>query len=655
MRQTRRNIAEGAEVSSTKENESPPHITGELNGQPKSILTPGPKDRGERSGKNVAFEVKSTEKEMDLGFKDIPTADVATETPARRRGRPSKSKTPPSAVKDASLEVVPDAQKEETVSSPEKEPPPALRTRRSLRAPAPSTSKPPPPKPKAAAKVPVVKIPVEGEESSSEEEDDELCAVCQNGDSEPPNEILFCDNCDRAFHQKCCDPPVLEVPEDDWLCKDCDPELLPVQEEVVPLEELMNMTIELPESIAMAVEGRAPDIEDLDGHLRFMQNMVLEKLMGRKAIGLVGLEEEFEKVYQLVEQTVVSGEGNSMLIIGSRGCGKTMLVEKVISDLSEDNRENFHVVRLNGFIHTDDKLALRDIWRQLGREMEVEEDLTSKTNNYADTLASLLALLSHPDEISAEETGATAKSVVFILDEFDLFAQHARQTLLYNLFDIAQARKAPIAVLGVATKLDVVEALEKRLKSRFSHRYVHLPLPKSFAGYKEICRQGMTVDPMEFMDLRSDTLNHLGSADFIGYWEIMIEVNSSFFHPPYHGMANKPRNSSATSISNNTSSASSTVQNPSLHSSPQPSSPSPHSLPPLCLSPPHTSRPPYLCRHQIQNSPYYLHYQPSTLHSSSPPPASTLFLIQIPAILAWPMMSTALSLPHIKSKRHLRA
>jgi origin recognition complex subunit 4 len=31
-------------------------------------------------------------------------------------------------------------------------------------------------------------------------------------------------------------------------------------------------------------------------------------------------------------------------------------------------------VKLNGFIHTDDKLALKEIWRQLGREMEVEDD-----------------------------------------------------------------------------------------------------------------------------------------------------------------------------------------------------------------------------------------------------------------------------------------
>ena len=54
-------------------------------------------------------------------------------------------------------------------------------------------------------------------------------------------------------------------------------------------------------------------------------------------------------------------------------------VESVISDLS-DQKENFHVVRLNGFIHTDDKLALKDIWRQLGRETDLEDDAAGKVS-----------------------------------------------------------------------------------------------------------------------------------------------------------------------------------------------------------------------------------------------------------------------------------
>ena len=95
-------------------------------------------------------------------------------------------------------------------------------------------------------------------------------------------------------------------------------------------------------------------------------------------------------------------------------------------------------------------------------------------------MASLLSLLSHPDEMIPLDTYTdgeqavqrTSKSIVFILDEFDLFTTHPRQTLLYNLFDIAQSRKAPIAVVGCSSRMDVIECLEKRVKSRFSHRWL---------------------------------------------------------------------------------------------------------------------------------------------------------------------------------------
>lgn len=54
------------------------------------------------------------------------------------------------------------------------------------------------------------------------------------------------------------------------------------------------------------------------------------------------------------------------------------MMESVLSNAYKEHKNQFHVVRLNGFIHTDDKVALRYIWRQLGREMEVEDDLIDK-------------------------------------------------------------------------------------------------------------------------------------------------------------------------------------------------------------------------------------------------------------------------------------
>lgn len=160
--------------------------------------------------------------------------------------------------------------------------------------------------------------------------------------------------------------------------------------------------------------------------------------------------------------------------------------------------------------------------------MEVEDDL-NKTSNYADTLASLLALLSHPSEITGRDEGVTSKSVVFVIDEFDLFATHARQTLLYNLFDIAQARKAPIAVLGLTTRIDVVESLEKRVKSRFSHRYVHMSLPKSVPAFWDICRQGLVVEE-EDLDSEGFDVALEGLDEFRRWWEGRIEVGFDSHH-----------------------------------------------------------------------------------------------------------------------------
>ncbi|KAK2810742.1 hypothetical protein FQN50_002785 [Emmonsiellopsis sp. PD_5] len=253
---------------------------------------------------------------------------------------------------------------------------------------------------------------------------------------------------------------------------------------------------------------------ELEGHVQSLAKVVLKKLTGKSPVPLRALDSEYQTVHQLVEQTVVAGEGNSLLLLGSRGCGKTAVVETVISSLAKDHKDDFHVVRLNGFLHTDDRIALREIWRQLGREMNAEEDM-SKTISYADTMASLLALLSHPEElfgISEDPNAvATAKSVIIVLDEFDLFAHHPRQTLLYNLFDIAQARKAPLAVLGLTTKVDVTENLEKRVKSRFSHRYVFLPRPRTFADFSDICMAAMGLDEAE-IELYQDDRKGLSNS-----------------------------------------------------------------------------------------------------------------------------------------------
>lgn len=262
---------------------------------------------------------------------------------------------------------------------------------------------------------------------------------------------------------------------------------------------------EFPNRAATTTTPIRYSLDEHDNQLGMLVTIALEKLAHRRPVPLTHLDDEYAKVYQLVEATVVAGEGNSMLVVGTRGAGKTTLMNKVLLELSRSQNEHFHVVHLNGFIQTDDKLALREIWRQLGKEMDTEEE---SGKSYSDTLAMLLALLSHPDEIAGEHQDKVAKSVIFVMDEFDHFASHPRQTLLYNLLDIAQSRKAPIAVLGLTTKIDITESFEKRVKSRFSHRYVHLSLAKSLMAFQDICKSALLIQPEELnFEEKAELLN----------------------------------------------------------------------------------------------------------------------------------------------------
>ncbi|KAM7188206.1 Origin recognition complex (ORC) subunit 4 C-terminus domain containing protein [Rhypophila sp. PSN 637] len=339
------------------------------------------------------------------------------------------------------------------------------------------------------------------------QEDDQVCSVCSKPDSRPGNEILLCngDECNMAAHQKCYDVAV--IPKGDWYCRACS-------------EKRADKTKQVGKESAA---GSVPNIPNFEHHLKTMQRVLLDRCNGKRKIKLINMDDVYQKVYQVVDQTIDAGEGNSMLVIGGRGSGKTTVMEKVISTAKKEHKDEFHVVWLTGFMLEDDKRAMKEIWTQLGREMEVDEELLNKTTSYQDTMASLIALLSHPTEISGDaEDGVTSKSVIFVLDEFDLFAAHPRQTLLYNLFDIAQAKKAPIAVIGLTTKIDVVEILEKRVKSRFSHRYVFLSPPRSLPAYWEVCRQGFIVDDEDMMSEGID-VSVRGHTQFWNWWNEQVE------------------------------------------------------------------------------------------------------------------------------------
>ncbi|NXQ23376.1 ORC4 protein, partial [Alaudala cheleensis] len=224
-----------------------------------------------------------------------------------------------------------------------------------------------------------------------------------------------------------------------------------------------------------------------------VQKILRERFCRHCAAGkLFGVKQQYSHLLELLKRTTVHGESNSALIIGPRGSGKTALLNHVLKDLREMNQVRGNLLEnpfLSGLLQTNDKVALKEITRQLQLENVVGDKVFG---SFAENLAFLLEALRRGNRTSS-------CPILFVLDEFDLFVHHKNQTLLYNLFDISQSAQTPVTVIGLTCRQDILELLEKRVKSRFSHRQIYLMNSFDFKEYIKIFKKQLSL-PAEFPD-----------------------------------------------------------------------------------------------------------------------------------------------------------
>lgn len=244
-----------------------------------------------------------------------------------------------------------------------------------------------------------------------------------------------------------------------------------------------------------------------------------ERLANSESCSFYGQDENVAYLLEMLQRTVDKGESNSLLVLGPRGVGKTALVREVLKQAQQRKswKENAVLVQLSGHVQTDDRVALRDITKQLNLENVVGDRVFG---SFSEHLSFLLASLKTGDS-------STSKPIVFILDEFDSFCSHKNQTLLYNLFDVAQSRAVPICVVGISSQIDVTELLEKRVKSRFSHRHLYMWPPQDSATHRTTALYLLTLGTSESTSWDSDLKQLFKIPAVIHLLESVYEVTKS--------------------------------------------------------------------------------------------------------------------------------
>ncbi|CAM9557915.1 unnamed protein product [Scytosiphon promiscuus] len=221
----------------------------------------------------------------------------------------------------------------------------------------------------------------------------------------------------------------------------------------------------------------------------------------------LGRATQCEDLRRVLRRTIFDGESQSALLLGSTGTGKSLVLDRVLRSLAQEvaskatattgrgkrkrqketaeerggreaeakagaterrqqqrrhqhqRKQPFRAVYLNGAAQVDDGVAMREIVQQLGITGAATQGSIYNSN---------LAMM-----VESMKTGTVnGVPVIFVLDDFERFTCRKPQTLLYALLDLCQDKTICAAVVGLSVNLNVLDAAEKRVKSRFSFRQV---------------------------------------------------------------------------------------------------------------------------------------------------------------------------------------
>ena len=172
-------------------------------------------------------------------------------------------------------------------------------------------------------------------------------------------------------------------------------------------------------------------------------------------VGFHGYSRQVSLLRSLIRSAVDQVESNTVLIVGSSGVGKSALIDHCLE--AENGGTKCTILRLNGFIETDENLAFKSLNNQLD-------------NKGTNSIPDVMGLLTQEDSAAKDR-----KPFVILLDKFDTFCRKD-QYLIYNLFDCTR-RCNHILVIGTTSRIDVQELLEKRVKSRMNQIMIHLASP----------------------------------------------------------------------------------------------------------------------------------------------------------------------------------
>lgn len=220
-------------------------------------------------------------------------------------------------------------------------------------------------------------------------------------------------------------------------------------------------------------EEEAPCARGGDAAIRLLRRRLFgvnrERPLGADGLDFAPhLKAHRDHLLNILEDTVSGGQNNSVLMVGNRGSGKSLVLNSALKLLAGRHPGKVVAVHLSGLLHADERIGMQKIAAQLCPNLNGESNGYA-SGGFAENVAFMTEML--------KLLQGGQRGVIFVLDDFELFAMRSKQTLLYAITDLLQQPMVQAAVVGVTCRHSVDRLLEKRVASRFSNRRIVLAPP----------------------------------------------------------------------------------------------------------------------------------------------------------------------------------
>lgn len=169
----------------------------------------------------------------------------------------------------------------------------------------------------------------------------------------------------------------------------------------------------------------------------------------------------------------------SVLLIGPPSSGKSLLTNLLIHALRHRLPRQLLVVHLSGLLHPTPARAWRHLAHSLLEWHHNRSPSSSPSSPHSNGDDDDISHFQASIQPVLADMRSTSTALLLVFDQLHRFAtpDPLAQTVLYSTLNLLQDRSLRAACIAQSTYVDVVDSLEKRVLSRFSHRKIVVPLP----------------------------------------------------------------------------------------------------------------------------------------------------------------------------------